>query len=186
MGQRLNIEIHDHKSGGLQANAYYHWSGYSETAIELTKQIVEALDKVTDSSPKLRAIKLLEFTGAGLTDTEKVQAASVLEDYKPRACTGRNDGLIAISAEGMDNTRNWEEGRVELHLNTWKGNYIRYAVYSKYSLTEYKNDFEVEPNSLAKVDFDFEDVPLEKITELEALVSNNDEVRVETVICFIK
>lgn len=28
MGQRLNIEIHE--NGKCLANAYYHWSGYTE------------------------------------------------------------------------------------------------------------------------------------------------------------
>lgn len=35
MGQRLNIEII--REGNLLTNAYYHWSGYTSSAITLSK-----------------------------------------------------------------------------------------------------------------------------------------------------
>lgn len=38
MGQRLNIEIL--KNGEVLANSYYHWSGFSNSAINLTIYII--------------------------------------------------------------------------------------------------------------------------------------------------
>ena len=48
MGQRLNIEIK--KGEQLLANCYYHWSGYSETALELTKKIIDKFDDVKEEN----------------------------------------------------------------------------------------------------------------------------------------
>ena len=39
MGERLNIEIVKGKK--VLANAYYHWSGFTRTAMETTNTIAE-------------------------------------------------------------------------------------------------------------------------------------------------
>ena len=44
MGQRLNIEIIE--NGKVLANAYYHWSGYTSSSLELTQEILEAIEKI--------------------------------------------------------------------------------------------------------------------------------------------
>ena len=44
MGQRLNIEIM--KGCTILANAYYHWSAYTSSALELCKSIVEQYKKL--------------------------------------------------------------------------------------------------------------------------------------------
>ena len=38
MGQRLNIEIV--KNGEVLANSYYHWSGFSNSSIDLAIRII--------------------------------------------------------------------------------------------------------------------------------------------------
>ena len=38
MGQRLNIEIT--KNGNVLANSYYHWSAYSDCALNITTKII--------------------------------------------------------------------------------------------------------------------------------------------------
>lgn len=38
MGQRLNIEMKT--KGKVVANCYYHWSAYTMTALQLTKEII--------------------------------------------------------------------------------------------------------------------------------------------------
>ncbi|MBR6688789.1 MAG: hypothetical protein IKL68_02095 [Clostridia bacterium] len=102
MGQRLNIEIV--KNGGVLANSYYHWSGYSNSAVDLTIKIIEAFDYVKrckveeyiKNQDLLFAIRLLETTGAGLNDIEGTR--KVLEDQtmnlKLQPCKDRNEGII--------------------------------------------------------------------------------------------
>lgn len=41
MGQRLNIEIMD--SGMTLCNCYYHWSGYTQTALDITQKLVNLI-----------------------------------------------------------------------------------------------------------------------------------------------
>ena len=75
MGERLNIEIV--KGNKLLANSYYHWSGYSNCAVNLTIEIVNSFEyikkyKVDNVKNKdiLLAIRLLEATGAGTNESQ--------------------------------------------------------------------------------------------------------------------
>ena len=122
MGQRLNIQIEmdipDSSESKVLANAYYHWSGYTSSAYELVKMIADSEywnDNCTIMDPVEKAIRILEVTGAGLTKDEFTEA---YPESKYKLFTNINDGLIAISEEGMLETQNWEEARVTINLTT--------------------------------------------------------------------
>lgn len=127
MGQRLNIEI-DYDSTTL-ANAYYHWAGYTTSALELAKTICDNIKTlpiktkivktIKDNNQKLLAIELLESSGATLSNYEHNKALQIGYDavYYPEK-VNRNNGLIAISEEGKEETRHWEEGRVVIDIKT--------------------------------------------------------------------
>ena len=128
MGQRLNIEIwHGQK---CLAAAYYHWSAYTNEAAKLVKKILDAYHKERSIPNRRYAVKLLEVTGAALTDEERavmLESVHRENDYKP--CTGRNDGLIAVTENGINNTRSWEEYRVSIYLDQER---INFAVCDEY------------------------------------------------------
>lgn len=102
MGQRLNIEIV--KNGEILANAYYHWSGFSNSAINLTEKIIKnfeyikkyRVEEYIENKDLLFAIRLLEETGAGIEDLEETR--EILKDktmnLKLLLCKGRNEGII--------------------------------------------------------------------------------------------
>lgn len=114
MGQRLNIEIR--KDNKVLANAYYHWSGYTSSALGLTSKILNSqFLNISFISDKEKAIRLLEETGAGLTENE-FNEEFTNKEYKQ--AVDRNEGLIAISQEGISETQKWEEARVEIHIDT--------------------------------------------------------------------
>lgn len=102
MGQRLNIEIV--KNGEILANAYYHWSGFSNCAIDLTEKIIEKfeytkkylVEKYIKNQDLLFAIRLLEITGAGTEDLRETREIlkDVTMNLKLELCKGRNDGII--------------------------------------------------------------------------------------------
>lgn len=122
MGQRLNIQIEmdipDSNESKVLANAYYHWSGYTSTAYELVKMIVDSEywnDNCTIMDPVEKAIRILEVTDAGLTKDEFTEA---YPESKYKLSTNRNNGLIAISEAGMLATQTWEEARVTINLTT--------------------------------------------------------------------
>ena len=122
MGQRLNIQIEmdipDNSESKVLANAYYHWSGYTSSAYELVKQIADSdycNVECTIMDPVEKAIRLLEATGAGLTEDEFTEE---YPESKYKKATHRNEGLIAISGAGMTEIQNWEEARVTINLST--------------------------------------------------------------------
>ncbi len=116
MGQRLNIEIK--KDDKVLANAYYHQSGYTSSALVLTDEILKNIDNVNFDNDVVRAVKLLEVTGAGLTSSEIDNLNEGIRNINFKKATNRNDGLIAISEKEIEETQYWEEARVEIHLDT--------------------------------------------------------------------
>lgn len=141
MGQRLNIEIKI--NGKVQANAYYHWSGYTESAKKLAKDILKEAQRYNlKENPTVSAIKLLEVTRAGLTGTEMKIAKEKYPEIEFANAIDRNDGLIAISDEGIKDTRTWEEGRVTLDFDK---QIVKFNVWSVETLDEYVEWYEKQP-----------------------------------------
>ena len=144
MGQRLNIEIKN--KGVCLANAYYHWSGYSSSACDMAIEIMDYIDNnPKNCDDRLYAIRLLESTGAGLTDfnpsdeEKETMKKYYKEDYYKKwletpnelkiaknhfpnedfkECEGRNEGLLCVTESGMEETRKWEEARVTINIDT--------------------------------------------------------------------
>ena len=120
MGQRLNIQIEandtDTNETVVLANCYYHWSGYTSSAMELVNEIVDSgIYNLDILDPVEKAIRLLEATGAGLAEDELTDTYNT---PKYKVSTNRNDGLIAISEEGTNRVAEWEESRVTINLTT--------------------------------------------------------------------
>lgn len=120
MGQRLNIQIEandtDTNETKVLANCYYHWSGYTSSAMELVYEMVSSdIYRLDILDPVEKAIRLLEATGAGLSGDELTDTY-----YAPKykVSTDRNIGLIAVSEEGKKSTVKWEESRVTINLTT--------------------------------------------------------------------
>ena len=120
MGQRLNIQIEandtDTNETKVLANCYYHWSGYTSSAMGLVNEIVESgIYNLDILDPVEKAIRLLEATGAGLSGDELTDTY-----YAPKykVSSDRNKGLIAISEEGKKSTVKYEESRVTINLTT--------------------------------------------------------------------
>lgn len=119
MGQRLNVEIRRRKDNKVLANSYYHWSAYTRPSLEIAKEVLDQiseLDKLNGFTDEEKAVKLLQFIGGGLVqeDYDKLD-----EDRKKYFAVGtnRNNGLISMTEESMENTRQWEEGRITIDIN---------------------------------------------------------------------
>ena len=120
MGQRLNIQIEANNQTTdkteVLANCYYHWSGYTSSAMALVKEIVDSgVYNLVILDPVEKAIRLLEATGAGLAEDE---LTGMYNTPKYKVSTDRNLGLIAISEEGKNSTVKYEESRVTINLTT--------------------------------------------------------------------
>lgn len=175
MGQRLNVEIVS--NGKLLANAYYHWDAYTGISLQRTDDILNKFNEIRESvkDDLNLAIKLLESTGAGINDVERnyILADPELSKYLPiNDCVDRNEGILAITKEGMQNTRYWEEGRVTIDIAKRT---ILFRIYWELTKEEYLDDYyDMEHyEQLPTIDYDFEkEIPFDKFEELKNLYTS--------------
>lgn len=142
MGQRLNIQIQRGES--ILANAYYHWSAYTGSALELLKTIHEKWEELsTEENDVIRAVRLLEATGAGLTEEELAHTSILGEGFIPRnVLINRNGGLISVSPEGITETNDWAEGGAIIDLDDAVVSFGVFYAYDdrEHILSEYEED----------------------------------------------
>lgn len=144
MGQRLNIEIWN--NGQVLANAYYHWSGYTSSSIALTRKVIDNIDNTNCDDDRLKAVWLLQNTGAGLNEDERKSIlAKDFTNLTP--CYSRNEGLIAITDNSIQETRSWEEARVTIYLDERRVDF-------NVGYREKKWDYDKECDELDKPTFD--------------------------------
>lgn len=180
MGQRLNIEIRRKKDNKILANSYYHWSAYTYSSLKLADEIIENIydiirnDKVSD---EIKAIQLLQTTGAGLLEQEY----NALNEEDKKYCslaTDRNLGLISFTEKGMEETRTWEEGRLTITIDFDNKEYdfvgdknrVDFEVYfpiSREEIEEYYREElksgEINLDEVVEFNFDLQDMELNDI-----------------------
>ena len=180
MGQRLNIEIRRKKDNKILANSYYHWSAYTYSSLKLANEIMENIydvirnDKVRD---EIKAIQLLQTTGAGLLEQEY----NLLNEEDKTYCslaTNRNLGLISFTEKGMEETRTWEEGRLTITIDFDNKEYdfvgdknrVDFEVYFPTSREEIEEDYkeelksgEINLDEVVEFNFDLQDMDLNDI-----------------------
>lgn len=139
MGQRLNLEIWN--DGKVLANAYYHWSGYTSSAADIVNEALNYIknNSIENDNILLYAIRILEATDAGLTERETNYANTLkcLKGAKFAECKGRNDGLISISKDGINETRFWQEASVYIFIDEKR---ISFRVFWKQRAWEYEKE----------------------------------------------
>src|SRR5574344_477522 len=178
MGQRLNIEIKKKNEDKILANCYYHWSAYTDASldlgIELLNNIINYKEKKNDVS---KAIKLLQTTGAGLIE-EDYNSLKENEKKYYKIGNDRNLGYICISKKGMENTRDWEEGRMTLELDDTDylgyNSTIAFDVFDMMTKSEIKEDYsdeikngELNFNKLPVLDFDLTQMKLDDMVNFK-------------------
>lgn len=204
MGQRLNLEITD--GDNVLASAYYHWSGYTSSSLNLTNIIMTAIKEESNNTNEkdnniknmndkieaitkelnddvLKACKLLRLTGAALTEDQieyinKNCDDSYKELYKDDDIVDRNNGLIAITEKEMANTRIWEEARVTIDITNKVINFN--SIYVE-PMAHYLEDYSVNINDLPTTDIDYSNISFDDFekfsNELYELLKNASGVR---------
>lgn len=163
MGQRLNVEIWS--KGKVLANAYYHWSAYTSSAAEIVGKVIAATKIFSvDRNELLYAIRLLEATGAGLTEDEcnHVREQAAFKDCDFRECEGRDSGLISVTEEGIRETRHWEDGTVRIYVDEKRISFRVFWTESCYEWEKEQREYNGVENAdhrkLLEVDFNFDDI----------------------------
>ena len=156
MGQRLVISIR-HLDQDI-ARIYYHWSAYTVSALEETQKIWNFICEKDDPSVRdlqLRLIRMAEKDGGGIEGGEtsaefaRIQSMFPDETFKTENIS-RNEGLIALSKEGMDGLLSWAEGTVVIDID--EGTVENNVFFDYYDPEEYREDHELQ-------DFSLEDIP---------------------------
>ena len=165
MGQRLNIEIKKKGKEKTIANCYYHWSAYTESSLLLAKEILENIINYHDEKDDFKkAVQLLQSTGAGIIHNEY----DILTEEQKRYCRvgeDRNMGLISFTDKGIEETRTWEEGRIEIELDD--DDYKDLDHFKVYSTIYFGVYWHENINDLKGNDDDDEKLDLDNITEFD-------------------
>lgn len=175
MGQRLNIEIVNSKEkGDVLANCYYHWSGYTSSSLLLVGIVFDVLKPMVKEYgiTKKMAINVLEETGATLTSEELDEVNKLypgefsLEDVT----VNRNNGLINITSEGINETRRWEEARVTVYAEDDKISFDALWYCEEEELDEDLNEDEIK--RIPELDFELDNMTYDEFIEFQRIVSS--------------
>ena len=189
MGQRLNIEIKLNET--VLFNCYYHWSGYTESALELTKLALSAYNKKPNYSTDYYniAVKMLLATGASFNSTEHRAYWAYVKEYNRQLMASpffpenneqhkleqirynqhvdRNNGLISFTSLGIKETRDWEEARVTIDLSTETVNF---------DAVMYELDVNLAHNTVANLDFNLSKITFDDFDAFEAQLTANHQI----------
>lgn len=179
MGQRLVIEIRTKNIGGTSevlASAYYHWSAYSGAALNLLGTISDKYYEIQNKiiSEKKIAVEMLQSTGAGIEDAEResIEGSPEYEGFNFKSCVGRNDGILCVTDEGVQENRIAAEYLIILNLDSET---FSFDVASFLTEPEYNNYVESGSpyEELGDWDLDFAEIPLNKLKELKEIYAFN-------------
>lgn len=180
MGQRLNIEIWN--DGAALANAYYHWSAYTDSSAILVSKALDFINEnpIDHENILLYAIRVLESTGAGLTEAEIEHATIMGINTTERVeCFGRNSGLLSISEQGIQETRDWQEGAVYIYLDEKR---VSFKVFYKSRKWEWeqaqREDYGNEnanSNNLDMVQLNFDDIKFSQWDSALEILTNHED-----------
>lgn len=189
MGQRLNIEVR--YDGEPVANAYYHWSAYTSSSLNLLGQVIEAYRSRTEINKLKVAVEILQATGAGINEEEKENIAKDttgrFNNISFQDCDNRNTGLLSVTEQGMEETRKWEEGRVTVDIGTEE---FTFDVMIIMDNADFEDCWESSADQLPDAQIDFTEAC--KFSDFEkfqkTIVDNPNGVRLDddTVLCWIE
>lgn len=179
MGQRLNIEFYVKNKAIV--NCYYHWSGFTDSAMEETRKLIYHLQdydfsNMPEDEVKFIVIRALEDFGARLTEVDIEEARKLYPERKfSNDDMNRNEGLIGITKHSMDITRNWEEARVNIFLTRRRFKIEGIFYYSdEKEIKDFYDHTEEEVKTLKQSLFKIptEEIEFERVDEIENYVNN--------------
>lgn len=137
MGQRLVMSIK--KDGESLAAVYFHWSGYTISALQEAKEFVESLE-CNPVDVRLHTIRFYEKRGGGIVGGEDSPEFSRIQEMYPndsfkKENRSRNEGLVAITDKGIRELEDWAEEVMDIELDTRQvRNFVLYE--------DFEDDFE--------------------------------------------
>lgn len=196
MGQRLVIEIKDGDT--VLANAYYHWSGYTETSLNLLNEVMNKgiLNnipiKFSKGDEQLYAIKLLETTGAKILEEDLKITTLKFPMNEFETSKNKTEGLIAFSEKNINKNMDSAEAIISIDLKSRTidlGGIYNYEDLDE--LQEMANEDEEDLN-IAIIDFNITEISFEdfknRFEDIKKLIENHEYIKSkedEDIISFI-
>ena len=196
MGQRLVIEIKEGDT--VLANAYYHWSGYTETSLNLLNEVMNKgiLNnipiKFSKGDEQFYAIKLLETTGAKILEEDFKIATLKFPMNEFETSKNKTDGLIAFSEKNINKNMDSAEAIISIDLKSRTidiGGIYNYENLDE--LQEMANEDEEDLN-IAIIDFNITEISFEdfknRFEDIKKLIENHEYIKSkddEGIISFI-
>ena len=193
MGQRLVISVN--KENKCLAKIYYHWSAYTVSALYETSEVINCIynhQDETDDELLLRLIHFCEEHGGGIdggkgsSEWNYITAKYPNEKFEPEHIN-RNDGLIAISENGMAEMQRWSEGDVYIELDDDRVDFCVYAGYETWNefvreRQDWDDEFDLAYDDVPYVDcclgyFDVSEVD-DILAQVDAAAKKYDIIRV--------
>ena len=188
MGQRLVVTIKNNEKD--LAKIYYHWSAYTVSALLEAKKLVDCIynhNNETEKELQLRLIRFCEANGGGIDskpeEFEYIQKMFPDETFKTEGYS-RNQGLIALSEDGMDDMQSWSEGDLDIIID--EDVIINSVFWGGYDFEEYKelameNDEDFNPNTtifdIPDIGYDLSEIDIEDLDNvINALCVNREFV----------
>lgn len=178
MGQRLVINgIKNHTP---IFNIYYHWSAYTESALHETDQLLKYLLRPENYNDLvLSAIKYCEDNGGGITGFKDFEEAKRLypdHNFKEDDIS-RNCGLIAITADGMNNNMSWAEGTIDIDFdNDLINNNVFFGYDDIDQINEeydYEDDEKLKDSDILVPHISIEQFYFDQIDEVYKIIADN-------------
>ena len=175
MGQRLVITVRKERED--IAKIYFHWSGYSVSALEETRSLLEDIDINEEDIKKLQLniIRACESMGGGIDGGAGSEEFSYVCNMFPNLSfkedPNRNCGLVALSENDMEKIQLWSNGNIVIDLDY---NRIYNSVLHEYhSLEEYEayTDESADEVYCCESDIDIADFRMEYIDEVIDFIS---------------
>lgn len=176
MGQRLVITVM--KNGEDIAKIYYHWSAYSISALAEAKDVINCLTDEDNQieDVRLRLIRFVESNGGcidgGKGSHEYVAISEMYPDAVFREDGSRNNGLIALTTQGMAEMQSWSEGDIEIDLdNEMVYNHVYWADTIE-TYTDWMDDAEVDIDNIPVLDVNISDIRFTDVDDIINILEN--------------
>ena len=175
MGQRLVITVRKEQED--IAKIYFHWSGYSESALEETRSLLKDIDTKEENIKKLQLniIRACESMGGGIDGGAGSEEFSYVCNMFPnvnfKGDPSRDFGLVALSERGMSEMQCWIDENIVVDLDC---NRIYNSVFYEYhSIEEYEAETDQSADSVYcyESDIDIADFRVEYIDEVIDFIS---------------
>lgn len=180
MGERLAVNI-DNGDDKI-AVVYYHWGAYTTDALRITQRIVETLGDYESKSAEemqLDLIKMCECDGGGIEFNDVEYISNKFKCNFKRDNISRNDGLIAISPEGIATVNQWA---TPIYINLCDmsvDNYVCDVFQSYQEYLEYCNDCGIDAESydlITPISYRLDYFTFEELPTLYDELDNSDFV----------